>query len=183
MDFYLLFYFLLVLEHQFFIFGNIFFKKVFNIKYSTKNIFSLTEDENNNIDSTSIEMLINTIVPSMFEAKLYIIHNDTNMRYYDESNITRYNDNLDIDFQGSLFCFNATEQTSLTLKCLGNCSDPLGNDVLFIPQIYTKSLIIQHNESYPFKTNIDKIVKTFYPLNVNSLTKHIIRNMFLIFIF
>lgn len=148
------------------------YKKEFTIKYSTKNFLSLSKYERNKIKKeVPIEMFISVENPNIF-ANLIIYHNDNESDFdaYPDNNISRCNDNLEIDPQGTFYCFNATERTQFVMFCIDNCTDSEGNDIIIRPTVYTKSLIIQHNESNPFKTNVENKLHTFYPININSLT-------------
>lgn len=82
------------------------------------------------------------IHPFLFKKNKYI---------YDESNITKCNENLDIEPNGSYYCFNFSFFDELYLAFSGNCYEEDGNPILLEVKINTAMHKMDHKSKYPFQ--------------------------------
>ena len=147
----------------------------YNIKYFSENIASLIAS--------------GELTDSSFKAKkeLYVITNNYNIgdckihpflfestNYYDDSNITKCNTNLEIDPKGNIYCFNFSFNSVFQLGISGNCTKEDGNFYEINPSILTTFININHKKSYPFEIEekkLENMIQTGFPIytSKNSL--------------
>ena len=70
---------------------------------------------------------------------------------YDESNITKCNENLDIEPNGSYYCFNFSFFDELAFAFSGNCYEEDGKPIRIEVKISTTMYKIDHKSKYPFQ--------------------------------
>lgn len=123
----------------------------FKIKYFRKNIASSLSEfsEFEDLDNKEIELFLN-FDQEINDCRIHPFFNKKNS-IYDESNITKCNENLDIDPNGSLYCFNFSFFDALVFAFSGNCSKEDGDPFEIHFEIMTTNYKIDHKRQYPFQ--------------------------------
>ena len=137
--------------------------KDFNVKYFNKNLSKSSLSEFKDLNYKEIELFldINYLENNDCRIHLFFNKNINNNDIYDESNITKCNENLDIDPNGYLYCFNYSLLGGLELGFSGNCSDEYGNPNDITVEILTTNYEINHKSKNPFQKserNIDNLI-------------------------
>ena len=129
--------------------------KEYNIKFLNQStLYELTIDDESDI-ARNLEFYIAPIQFINTDCKLHPFYIGPGF-FYDESNLTKCNDNLEIDPKGSYYCYNYSAGSQFYLGISGDCSikNENANEIL----LYTvnTNIKINHENSVPLSIDKDK---------------------------
>ena len=140
----------------------------YNVKFYSDNISSsFSSDELNELITHNIEFYFT--LPNISNIGDCKIHPFLLNQYdfYDESNLTKCNENFEIDPEGNIYCFNFSLSSKFNLGISGNCENENGNPYTIFPLKLTALSKINHKKEYPFETvekKINQMIKSGYPV-------------------
>ena len=116
----------------------------FNVKYFRNNLSSRNSNFSD-LNYKEIEFFVE------FESQNNNCTLHPFLNYFDESNVDKCNDNLDIDPNGSYYCFNMSVADEFFLGFSGNCSNENGKPYKAIISMMVIEYKIDHKRKYPFQ--------------------------------
>ena len=137
----------------------------FNVKfYSENRLSSMSSDETEELFSKNIEIYFAVDYYDIGDCKIHPFLGDDD-DFYDDSNITKCNENFEIDPEGIIYCFNFSLNSQFYLGISGNCTNEDGDPYEIFPLKLTTFSKINHKKEYPFETvekNINQMIGSTY---------------------
>ena len=138
----------------------------YNVKfYSENQSSSFSLDELKELYSQNIELYFMwSNISNIGDCKIHpFLFNKYD--FYDDSNLTKCNENFEIDPEGIIYCFNFSLNSRFLLGISGNCINENGNPYAIIPLKLTTISKINHKKEYPLETvekNINQMIGSGY---------------------
>ena len=157
-----------------FYFIRYFHGKEYNIKFLNQStIYELTSDDEPDM-GRNLEFYIAPIHFINTDCKLHPFYIGPDF-FYDESNLTKCNNNLEIDPKGFYYCYNYSVGSQFLLGISGDCSEENGDEYEILLYTVNSNTKINHENSVPLSIDKDKPLYNLFHLFIsNGLYYHMI---------